>query len=244
MEWRTRSLKDFGDTPLLELAREFDLLIIDHPHCGEAAHSGQLLPLNALLPASDLEQLAAETVGPVYQSYCYGGQQWALPIDAACQVGCFRPDRVCAAELPQTWNQFQVFAETCRRRGQRIAMALCPTDTLCSFMTLAAQLQVAPNEPGTWLDEPDFTQVVELLRHISAQCLPESLQWNPIQLYEAMATDTEGLLVYSPLAFGYTNYARSGYRVYPLSYTGIPGRTQALLGGAGIAVSATANNRI
>jgi multiple sugar transport system substrate-binding protein len=49
-------------------------------------------------------------------------------------------------------------------------------------------------------------------------------------------------IAYCPLAFGYSNYARNGYRRSRLSFTNIPssgvaGCTGATLGGAGIAVS-------
>ena len=39
VEWERRSLKDFGDAPLPELARDYDLLIIDHPHVGQESES-------------------------------------------------------------------------------------------------------------------------------------------------------------------------------------------------------------
>jgi multiple sugar transport system substrate-binding protein len=44
-------------------------------------------------------------------------------------------------------------------------------------------------------------------------------------------------VAYSPLAFGYTNYSRQGYHRNILRYGLIPERNNALLGGAGIAVS-------
>jgi multiple sugar transport system substrate-binding protein len=44
-------------------------------------------------------------------------------------------------------------------------------------------------------------------------------------------------IVYCPLAFGYSNYARSGYRPSFLRYTNIPATNGAILGGAGLAVT-------
>jgi multiple sugar transport system substrate-binding protein len=49
---------------------------------------------------------------------------------------------------------------------------------------------------------------------------------------------TEDDVAYSPLAFGYTNYSRKGYAYKQLLFGAIPGYHSALLGGAGIAVSA------
>ncbi|MGH9619970.1 MAG: carbohydrate ABC transporter substrate-binding protein, partial [Bryobacteraceae bacterium] len=34
IRWETRSLQQFADSPVEELAREFDLLVIDHPSMG------------------------------------------------------------------------------------------------------------------------------------------------------------------------------------------------------------------
>ena len=63
-----------------------------------------------------------------------------------------------------------------------------------------------------------------------------SLDWNPIQLYDYMSTN-DGI-AYTPLAFCYTNYSRDGFRKNKLGYYNAPGITNAVLGGAGIAVSA------
>lgn len=236
--WDKRSLKDFGDAPLSQLARTYDLLVIDHPHAGQAAASGALLPLDRLLAAEALDALDDGQSGPSFTSYHYAGHLWALAIDAACQVASYRPDRIDPSELPRDWDGFFEFAKAQRRKGCFCGMALCPTDALCSFLTLSAQFGDAPDETGKWVSESTFLDVVDMLRRIADVCVPESLNWNPIRLYEAMATDTSGTLVYAPLAFGYTNYARNSYRPQRLAYSGIPGRTHALLGGAGIAVSA------
>jgi multiple sugar transport system substrate-binding protein len=51
-----------------------------------------------------------------------------------------------------------------------------------------------------------------------------------------MATHDD--VAYAPLAFCYTNYSREGFRKNKLIYNDAPGITNAVLGGAGIAVSA------
>jgi multiple sugar transport system substrate-binding protein len=235
--WDKRSLKDFGDAPLVELARDYDLLIIDHPHSGEAAASGVLHPLDTLIQPDDLEDLARQSVGPSFSSYHWQGHQWALPLDAACQVGSYRPDKLAPHELPSTWNDFFLFAADLNRKGYRCAMALCPTDALCSFLTLSAQAGHGPSEKGFWMNEDMFQFILEILQKILAVCVPDSISWNPIRLYEALSSSANSELVYAPLAFGYTNYARAGYRTNRLGFTGIPGERGALLGGTGIAVS-------
>ena len=66
---------------------------------------------------------------------------------------------------------------------------------------------------------------------------PTSLQWNPIQLYDCMAEENE--IAYCPMAFCYTNYSRTGFRKNLLYFHDAPGINNAVLGGAGIAVTAS-----
>jgi multiple sugar transport system substrate-binding protein len=235
VDWQARSLKDFGDASIAELAAEFDLIILDHPHSGEAA-TGILLPLDAHIDAATLAEIATDSPSASFRSYNFEGHQWALPIDAACQVGAYRPDLVRADELPQTWEDFISFASALRKRGLWAAMALCPTDTLCSFLTLSAQLGDAP-ETDQWIAPATVVQVIKQLKAIRDVCHPDSLSMNPIAVYEAMSKGDEAM-AYCPLAFGYTDYARPNASGHRLDFTGIPGTHSTLLGGAGIGVSA------
>lgn len=233
VDWQARSLKDFGDAPLVELARDFDLLVIDHPHVGVAAASGCVRVLDDLLPATVLDALRAESAGPSFASYAYAGRQWALPVDAACQVGAVRDDLMDQRSLPATWDEVLRLAEQLSGSGCWVGMALCPTDAACSFLTLCAQAGAG------WGDGPPRREVLRgalaRLRLLVSVCHPASREWNPIRLYDHMTATDE--VAYSPLAFGYTNYSRAGV-ARPLRFTGIPGRIRALLGGAGLAISA------
>jgi len=138
IQWDKRSLKDFGDASLERLAREYDLIIMDHPHCGSASATRCILPLDETLGHDELLE-AANSVGPSFDSYFYGRHQWALPVDAACQVSCRRPDLLDDVALPKTWNEVLDLAELLKSKGLFIGMALCPTDCTCSFLTLCAQ---------------------------------------------------------------------------------------------------------
>jgi multiple sugar transport system substrate-binding protein len=64
---------------------------------------------------------------------------------------------------------------------------------------------------------------------------------NPIAIWERMSSSDE--IAYCPLAFGYSNYARNGYRSKLVSFAPIPssgrGSVGATLGGAGVAISAS-----
>lgn len=63
IEWEKRSLQEFADAPIENLAKAYDLLIIDHPWAGFAAATGILLPLNEYLPAAYLADQEANSVG-------------------------------------------------------------------------------------------------------------------------------------------------------------------------------------
>ncbi|MFT3784888.1 MAG: hypothetical protein QM770_01820 [Tepidisphaeraceae bacterium] len=86
VKWDARSLEDFEAFPLDELAQQYDLMVIDHPHVGMAAASGCLRPFDARLADS----LNGTTVGRSHESYYWQGKQWALAIDAAAQVSARR----------------------------------------------------------------------------------------------------------------------------------------------------------
>lgn len=240
VEWDKRSLKDFGDADLRTLARDYDLVVIDHPHVGEAALSGCLVPFEEIVSPEQLELLSSQSVGPSFGSYRYHGRQWALPLDAACQVSACRPDRLEASRVPHTWEDVFTLASELRREGLWMGMALCPTDCLCSFLSLAAQLGDPPTESGDWIREETTLAALEHLRRLWNASHPDSSGWNPIRLYDAMTSDDA--VVYSPLAFGYINYVQSSFRGSALTFSGIPGGSNAVLGGAGLAVSKQAKD--
>lgn len=235
VNWERRSLKDFGDASLVDLAKRFDLLVLDHPHAGEAAAGGSLLPLDDLLPAEEIEGIRLPANGPSFESYRYAGHLWALPVDAACQVASFRRDVVQAAAVPSNWDEAFRLAEDLRRSGQSMGLALCPTDAMCSFLTLCAQMGDGPGD-SRWILNETAVAALARLEALRDACHAECLEWNPIDLYEHMAGG--GPVVYCPLAFGYNNYSRAGATGYPLGFCSIPGGIGALLGGAGIGISA------
>lgn len=234
--WDKRSLKDFGDVPIDSLAERYDLLIIDHPHVGLAAEAGCLLPLDSCLDQQTLAVLAGQSAGPSHASYTYAGRQWALAIDAAMQAAAYRPDLL-GEPLPENWADVLDLGRRLRQQGQAIAIPLAPTDAICSFLSLAANSGDPPgSRPGRLVEPETGRQALELLRALAEAAHPGSLDWNPIGLLDHMGQADD--VVYCPLTFCYTNYARSGYQPYLVRFHTIPGITGALLGGAGFAVSA------
>src|SRR5262249_5934081 len=128
----------FEFAPVQELARQFDLIVLDHPFVGDIDATRCLLPLDDLIDA----ETAAAFVGLSFASYRYEGRTWALPIDAACQVAVSRPDLVAALGkcAPQSWEEMFELASAARRHGQWLAIGLKGVHSLMSFFTLCANI--------------------------------------------------------------------------------------------------------
>jgi len=240
--WSKHSLKDFGDTSIQALSENYDLLIIDHPHIGIAATSQCLLKLDALMSSEELNLFALQSVGPSFFSYNYQNHQWALPIDAACQVASYRSD-LFIYKIPETWNEVFSVANNLKQNKKFIGTALCATDCNCTFLTLSAQHNDAPKENKSDLvNKHTGVKILQLISKLKDVSHPDSLKWNPINLYDHMISNDD--VVYSPLAFGYVNYSTNNNQNHFLKYAGIPGKTGSLLGGAGIAISSKCKNII
>ena len=246
--WETRSLQEFADFPVQKLAETYDLLVIDHPFVGFAAADGCLLALDDHVDAAVLADLAANSVGPSHRSYTYGGHQWALATDAAGHVSAYRPDLIAElGGLPRTWEEVLALAE--RQRGQdraRLANPLIPIDALMSFFSVCAALDDPPFQgPDRVVDRATGREALGMLRALADAAHPVSLERNPPRTLDLMSTTNE--IAYVPLLFGYSNYARPGFRPSLVRFTGVPttdgGEARGgVLGGAGLAISARTNH--
>jgi multiple sugar transport system substrate-binding protein len=237
LDWQARSLRDFGDQPLEELAASFDLLLIDHPLVGTALDTGCILPLDELLPSETLQELAQDGIGWSHASYTYGGHQWALAVDAACQVAAARSDLLGGRPAPATWQDVRALAQV---QPGRVGLPLMPADAICSYISLLANAGTPPPAgPGAFAERGTGLAVLTLLGELVGAGHPECLDWNPPAILERMSESDE--LVYVPLVFGYTNYSRPGDRPLPVRFLDIPsagrGPIGSVLGGAGLAVS-------
>ena len=114
IEWEKRSLQDFEGFPVEELARNYDLIVIDHPHVGQITAEKCLAPLDVPGREAELQAIAAASVGQSYASYNWEGRQWALPIDAAAQVMAFRADLL--PHPPARWEEVFGFGAAAARR--------------------------------------------------------------------------------------------------------------------------------
>lgn len=235
ISWEKRSLQAFADFPIGRLAEEYDLIVIDHPHVGVVAREGSLVPLDEFAPKRALKTLASQSLGGSHESYQYDGHQWALAIDAAAQVAAYRPDLI--SDIPTQWSEIIDLAG-----AGRVLWPIKPVDALASFLTLAANRGTPCAERAEYLIEPaDGLAVLEAMRAVRQNVPQECLSMNPIQVLDQMSSDDS--YVYCPLLFGYSNYARDGFREHVVEFANIPalgdvGPQGSILGGAGIAVSA------
>lgn len=242
--WETRSLQAFADAPIERLAEAYDLLVIDHPFVGFAAADGCLRPLDGLLEAAELADLSANSVGPSHDSYRYGGHQWALATDAAGHVAAYRPDLVGEiGGLPRSWDD--VLRLAAARRGQaraQVAIPLIPVDAFCAFCSACAALGEGPfAAPDGVVGRATGRLALDLLRQLWGTGHPASMTGNPPRLLDLMGRTDE--IAYVPLLFGYSNYARPGFRPKLVRFGPVPTAAGGepvggILGGAGLAISA------
>ena len=237
IEWDKRSLQDFESFPVEELARAYDLIVIDHPHVGQITAESCLAPLDVAGREAERTALASGSVGQSYPSYSWQGRQWAFPIDAATQVQAWRPDALDAP--PARWSDVLDLA----RQG-RVLLPLRPPHSLMVFCTLAGNLgRPCTTEPSRDLiDIETGSQVFEAMREIAALVEPACFEMDPIAVSERMAA-ADSKIACAPLIYGYVSYAISGFRAHRLAFTDIPvigsnGPVGSALGGTGIAVSA------
>ncbi|WP_328824586.1 extracellular solute-binding protein [Mesorhizobium neociceri] len=237
IEWDKRSLQDFESFPVEELARAYDLIVIDHPHVGQITAERCLAPLDIAGRETERAALASGSVGQSYPSYNWQSRQWAFPIDAATQVQAWRPD---ALDTPPTrWSEVLDLA----RQG-RVLLPLRPPHSLMTFYTLAGNLgHACGTDPShDLIDIETGGKVFEAMREIAALVDPTCFEMDPIAVSERMA-EANSRIVCAPLIYGYVSYAISGFRAHRLAFADIPvvgsnGPIGSALGGTGIAVSA------
>ncbi|MBB94159.1 MAG: ABC transporter substrate-binding protein [Rhodobacteraceae bacterium] len=228
ISWEKRSLQDFESYPVEDLARSFDLIVIDHPHVGQVTGEGCLLAL------PEAPEIAEGSVGGSFESYCYAGRQWAWPIDAAAQVQAVRPDLTGPVTA---WDDVMALA-----RDGRVAIPLRPPHGLMSFFTLAANLG-APCRTGrdeAFCDRDGAGQALSMLKALADLVDPRCFGQDPIAVLDEMTSGES--IACAPLIYGYISYAIEGMAPKRVSFHDIAstgaGVAGSALGGTGIAVSA------
>ncbi len=241
--WEKRSLQQFADLSIEQLAERYDLLVIDHPWAGFAARTRAILPIDESLSAAFLLDQAKNTVGRSHESYSFHGHQWALAIDAATPVAASRPDLLAKENLalPKNFSDLLDLAS----RG-RVAFAGIPIDVLMAFYGFCCSLGEPPCQQEEIVVSPATgKEALQMFRRLAQMVSPAFFQRNPIQVYEAMTSTDE--IFYCPFAYGYSNYSRPGYAKHLLHFHDLicldgkePMTTT--LGGTGLAVSGQGKN--
>jgi multiple sugar transport system substrate-binding protein len=242
VEWDKRSLQDFESFPVEELARRYDLIVIDHPHVGQITAENCLAPLDVPGHVSAFAALAEGSVGASFPSYYWQGHQWAFPIDAATQVLAFRPDRL--GQAPTTWADVLDLA-----RGGEVLLPLRPPHSLMCLFTLCGNLgrpcSVERDRP--FIDAEIGLQAIEMIRELAALIDPACVGMDPIAVLDRMGQEGSRYSL-TPLIYGYVSYSLEGFRANRIAFADMPvagpsGPVGSALGGTGIAVSAFSVNR-
>jgi multiple sugar transport system substrate-binding protein len=238
IQWFSRPLHGFEFTPVVDLARDYDLIVLDHPFTGEIAASSCLLPLDDLLEPQQLTGF----VGPSLESYRCAGQLWAIPIDAACQVAVSRADLM--AELdrsaPTKWDELMRLGNKAKRANLNLAIGLRGVHSLMTFFSLCANLgSPCSIEPQHAFVNREIAHVaLGMLQHLVSLCPKECFDWNSIELHEAMTVRDD--LVFCPAVYCYATYAEPDQR-RRLRFHDMPGPRGAqgsTIGGTGLGISA------
>jgi len=239
IEWDRRSLYEFGEGALDPVLAAYDLVVFDHPFIGDIARGRLMVPFDQYLSDEQRSFFAQDSVGSSWRSYAKDGHQWALPIDAACQVASYRPDLLAAyGDVPRTFDEVVELGRSLRKDGKWLGLPLVPTDAMCLLLTLTD-----PRDDGDeFFDHDEVVRAISQLRQLAALSHPDSPKWNPIRCYDHMIASDD--VVYVPFAFGYVNYASKPDGPHLLfADVPTPGSAGALLGGAGIGVSAQSRHR-
>ncbi|WP_380056166.1 hypothetical protein ACFE33_01925 [Falsihalocynthiibacter sp. SS001] len=230
ISWDKRSLQAFADEPITDLAERYDFIVLDHPHVGQVAATGALLPLPV---PTDSEA----SLGGSAESYVWNDQCWAYAVDAACQMAAFRPDM--QTPRPAYWDDLGDDGA----KDFRLLTPLLPVDAFDTFMTIVAGRggEIMPHNPSEFVSSDNGMYALDVLRRLYVLGPDEQVDMNPIKVLEILAENDE--FACSPCLFGYVNYAREGFRANRIRYFDLPlckgfNLPRAILGGAGIGVSA------
>ena len=136
LHWDKHPLEGFESHPIADLCARYDLVVLDHPHVGEAVAADCLVPIEALFGADEIAAWQAAVAGPSLTSYRYAGQHWALPLDAATQVMAYR--RATVEVSPVAWGELPAFAVR-----HAVALSLAGPHAILSFQSICGAFGAA-----------------------------------------------------------------------------------------------------
>lgn len=233
--WDVQPLEGFESAPIADLCARYDLVVLDHPHVGEAVEAECLHAMEDIFGDELITELEAESIGPCLSSYRFAGKHWALPLDAATQVMAVRPDLV--PELPVEWDDVLALVD----RGVPVAASIAGPHAALSFFSICAALGEPPAvaDPDVLVGSDTGAKAYAILSKI-ARAMPEKARpLNPIGLLDSMGRE-DGIAL-CPLVYGYVNYSKPAQGRKPLRFHDAPrvsgSHPVGTLGGTGIAIS-------
>lgn len=236
IDWERQPLEGFESHPIADLCARYDLVVLDHPHIGEAVDGDCLRPLEDVFDEATINRLQSESIGPSLKSYRFAGRHWALPLDAATQVMALRSDLL-EGTIPFLWEEIQALSQ----ETGKVALSLAGPHAVLSFLSIAAAFGEAPAErdPDLLVSRKIGAEVYELMAELARRSPQTVRDMNPIGILGHMASHDD--VVLCPLVYGYVNYAapKGGQ---PVAFHNAPrlrpgGRPGSTLGGTGIGIS-------
>lgn len=238
LSWDVHPLEEFESASIEELADRYDLIVLDHPHIGDALVSGSLQPVSGSGRDGFASLESGEFVGPSVRSYALAGSVWALPLDAAAQVAAYDPSRLCS--VPSTWDDVDALSEQ-----EPVALSLAGPHALLTLYSFCVALGEAPGGLGE-LSRDAAEHALARMTGIAGRMDPDWIGLNPIGLLERISSRSD--IAYCPLVFGYVNYSvrpmSGGGESWRVAFADAPrvgGRAPgSVIGGTGLAVSSRA----
>ncbi|CAN7453062.1 extracellular solute-binding protein [Rhizobium sp. LjRoot30] len=235
IQWDKQPLEGFESHPIADLCARYDLVVLDHPHVGEAVAGDCLQPLEEVFGAEVIAGLEADSIGPSLRSYRFAGSHWALPLDAATQVMAARADLIDG--IPVLWDEVVALSE----KTGKVALSLAGPHAALSFLSIAAAFGEPPAEkdPDLLVSPETGRAVYDLMLQLAAKSPLSVRDKNPIGILGHMATHDD--VVLCPLVYGYVNYA-APHAGQPIAFHNAPRKTVgdrpgSTLGGTGIGIS-------
>ena len=241
--WDKRSLQAFADRPIELMAHDYDFIVIDHPHVGEASSKKLLYNFSlAKNYSNQLEELSKRSVGMSHASYNFNNGQFALAIDAATPVAAYRPDLL--DNIPSNIDDVILLAEK-----NKVLWPLNPVFCITYFNSIAANWGMPINTPEKhFIDKKIGIEILILMKKLTKLLPQECLKMDPIQTLDFMSENNDK--IYSPMLYGYVNYSREGFRKNRIKFDDMPSFDTSSkinckgsqIGGTGLAISAFSKN--
>ena len=242
--WNKRSLQAFADRPIELMVHDYDFIVIDHPHVGEASSKNLLYNFSlAQTYMKQLEELSERSVGMSHASYTFNNGQYALAIDAATPVAAYRPDLL--ENIPTNINDIILLAEK-----NKVIWPLNPVFCITYFNSIAANWGMPINTPEKhFIDKKIGIEILRLMKKLTSLLPKECLKMDPIQTLDFMSENNDK--IYSPMIYGYVNYSRKGFRKNRIKFDDMPSFDSSFknnckgsqIGGTGLAISSFCKNK-